>query len=68
MLDRTEAEVLCLLGEADENAPTSFKRSRGPYPPESTLVYYLGVELMDDNWLVISLDNGVVCDHHIDVT
>lgn len=75
MLDRnqlvgmTEAEVVQLLGSEDSNGPTSFKMSRTYFPPETTLVYYLGVDFMDTNWLVISLDaEGVVTDYCIDVT
>ena len=39
---------------------TSFKGDRTYYPPEDTLVYYLGVDMMDGVWLVISLEDGVV--------
>ena len=43
--------------------------SRTYSPPETTLVCYLGVDYMDTNWLVISLDaEGVVTDYCIDVT
>lgn len=75
MLDRnplvgmTEAEVIQLLGNEDAGGQTSFKISRRYFPPESTLVYYLGVDRIDNSWLVISLDgNGVVTDCCIDVT
>ena len=64
----TEAEVISLLGNEDNNEQTSFKISRDTYPPEQTLVYYLGVTSMDNNWLVISLENGVVTDYCMDVT
>lgn len=36
--------------------------------PEITLVYYIGVDLMDDVWLIISLENGVVTGYTFDVT
>jgi hypothetical protein len=62
-----EAEVVELLGQED-GGPTSFKITRGPYPPETTLVYYLGVVAVDESWLVISLEDGVVTDYCIDVT
>lgn len=75
MLDRnqligmTEAEVVQLLGNEDSDGQTSFKMSRSYFPPETTLVYYLGVDFMDTKWLVISLDaEGVVTDYCIDVT
>ena len=58
----TEAEVIALLGEEDSGERTSFKISKRYFPPETTLVYWLGVDFMDDNWLVVSLDDGVVTD------
>jgi hypothetical protein len=64
----TEAEVIQLLGDEDSNDITSFKNSKGVYAPESTLVYWLGVDFMDDNWLVISLDDSVVTDYCIGLT
>lgn len=63
-----EEDVLQLLGSEDSNTQTSFKISREDFPPESTLVYYLGVDFMDNSWLVISLDNGIVAGYCIDFT
>ncbi|MBD5162795.1 MAG: hypothetical protein HDT14_12460 [Oscillibacter sp.] len=69
LIGMTEADVIRLLGGEDAGGQTSFKISRDYFPPESTLVYYLGVDYMDNNWLVISLDDsGIVTDCHIDVT
>ena len=56
----TEEEVVALLGQEDGPGQTSFKGDRTYYAPEETLVYYLGVDLMDDVWLVISVEDGVV--------
>ena len=56
----TEEEVIALLGQEDGAGQTSFKGDRTYYAPEETLVYYLGVNLMDGVWLVISLEDGVV--------
>lgn len=66
----TEKEIICLLGEEEAyaNTKTSFKMSRIYFEPENTLVYYLGVDYMDDMWLVISLDDGVVSSYCIDIT
>lgn len=61
----TEDDVLQLLGSED-STQTSFKISKEDFPPESTLVYYLGVDFMDNSWLVISLDNGIVTGCRID--
>jgi hypothetical protein len=68
LLGMSEADVIQLLGDEDNNDKTSFKISKSYYPPESTLVYWLGVNLMDDNWLVISLDDHIVTDYCIDLT
>lgn len=68
LIGMTEREVIALLGEEDSNGQTSFKISKEYFPPESTLVYYLGVDIMDNNWLIISLQNDVVTDYCIDVT
>jgi hypothetical protein len=68
LVGMTEAEVVQLLGDEDSNDITSFKNSKGFYAPESTLVYWLGVDFMDDNWLVISIDDSVVTDYCIGLT
>lgn len=66
LIGMTEAEVLRLLGSEEGTEQTSFKSSKEYYPPEDTLVYYLGVDYMDAVWLVISLEHGVVIDYCID--
>ena len=70
LVGMTEEEVISLLGEEETYAKTkiSFKISRTYFEPENTLVYYLGVDYMDDMWLIISLDNGIVSSYCIDVT
>lgn len=60
LVGMTEEEVVALLGPEDGPEQTSFKGDRTYYPPEDTLVYYLGVGMMDGVWLVISLEDGVV--------
>ena len=70
LVGMTEEEVISLLGEEETyaNTKTSFKISRTYFEPENTLVYYLGVDYMDDMWLIISLDNGIVSSYCFDVT
>ena len=71
LVGMSEEEVTALLGPEEPNAPTSFKishASHGEFPPETTLVYYLGVDYMDTEWLVISLENGAVSEYCIDLT
>lgn len=68
LIGMSEADVIALLGNEDGDGQSSFKLSREYFPPESTLVYYLGADYMDDMWLVISTDGGVVTGYFIDVT
>lgn len=44
LVGMTEEEVVALLGPEDGPEQTSFKGDRTYYPPEDTLVYYLGVD------------------------
>ena len=67
LIGMSEADVIALLGTEDGDGQSSFKLNRDYFPPESTLVYYLGVNYMDDMWLVISTDGGVVTEYCIDV-
>ena len=60
LVGMTEEEVVALLGPEDGPEQTSFKGDRTYYPPEDTLVYYLGVDMMDGVWLILSLEGGVV--------
>ena len=62
-----EADVIALMGEEDSDK-SSFKISRKEFPPDTTLVYYLGVDFMDDQWLIISLADGIVYAYCIDVS
>ncbi len=70
LIRMTKEEIVTLLGEetSDANAHTSFKISNTYYEPESTLVYYLGADYIDSEWLIISLENNIVGDYCIDVT
>lgn len=64
----SEADVIALLGAEDGDGPASFKLSDKNYPPETTLVYHLGVEYIDSMWLIISISDGIVTEYLIDVT
>lgn len=64
----SEADVIALLGAEDGDGPASFKLSDKNYPPETTLVYHLGVEYIDNMWLIISIIDGIVTEYLIDVT
>ncbi len=64
----SENEIILLLGKETENAPERFKFPKGEFCDESTLTYYLGVDFMDDNWLIITIENGVAIDYKIGIT
>lgn len=68
LIGMTEAQVIELLGQEDGIAQTSFKISRDYYPAESTLVYYLGMDIMDGMWLILPMEDGVVVGIIEDVT
>lgn len=53
---------MLLLGNEDVRGSkqTSFKGDTSYYPAESTLVYYLGKEFVDDKWLILSINDGIV--------
>ncbi|MBD5475401.1 MAG: hypothetical protein HDR17_05375 [Lachnospiraceae bacterium] len=67
LIGMSELDVIQILGEEDSEQ-TSFKISRKYFPPDSTLVYYLGVDFMDNNWLILSLDDGIVTEYCLDVS
>lgn len=67
LLGLTEEEVTDLLGREDSQQ-SAFKIDRTYYPPESTLVYYIGEDLLERKWLILSLQNGIVDSISIDVT
>lgn len=68
LIGMSEADVIALLGNEDGDGQSSFKLSREYFPPESTLVYHLGVEYIDSMWLIISISDGIVTEYLIDVT
>ena len=68
LMGMSESDVIQLLGEEDSNDKTSFKISREYFPAESILVYWLGTEYMDDEWLIITISDGIVTEYCIDVT
>ena len=63
LIGMSEADVGQLLGQEDTDDITSFKQNQQYYTPGSTLVYWLGVPYMNDNWLVISTEHGIVTEY-----
>lgn len=60
LIGMTESQVIELLGQEDGKNQTSFKISKDDYPAESTLVYFLGIDIMDNMWLILPIENGEV--------
>ena len=67
LIGMQESEVIALLGEEDSER-CSFKISRAYFPPDTSLVYDLGVSYMDNIWLILSLQNGQVSAYCMDVS
>ena len=63
-----ESEIVKLLGAETEHAPTSFKNHKGQYPDEHHLTYFLGVDYMDGEWLVITIEHGIATGYFIGLT
>lgn len=58
LIGMPENDIIALLGEEDRQQ-SSFKGDPNYYPPETTLVYFIGTDFMDGRWLIISLKNGL---------
>lgn len=67
LIGMTMEEVTALLG-GEDSQQTSFKRSGEVYPPEETLVYYIGVDYMEELWLILSFADGQCVSYTVDVT
>ena len=67
IIGMNEQDIIKLLGKEDSEK-SSFKMSTEIFPPNTTLVYYLGVDYIDDEWLIISIQNGVAVSYCIDIT
>ncbi len=63
----TMEEVTALLGDEDSSQST-FKLSSTVYPPETTLVYYIGADYMEELWLILSFSEGKCVSYTVDVT
>ena len=65
----TEEEVTALVGSEDSQQ-SSFKLSGSgtTYPPETTLVYYIGKDHVDELWLILSFEDGICVSYTVDIT
>lgn len=63
-----EQEIISLLGEETEDAPIQFKVIEGVYPDANHLTYDLGTFYIDREWLIITVENGVVIQYVMGLT
>ncbi len=63
-----DSEIVKLLGAETQHAPTIFKNHKGQYPDENHLTYFLGVDYMDGEWLVITIEQGIATGYFIGLT
>lgn len=53
-----EEDVIALLGpETEGNQQTSFKDDHTYYAPDETMVYFIGQDMLEDVWLIFSLQD-----------
>lgn len=53
-----EEDVIALLGpETEGNQQTSFKGDHTYYAPDETMVYFIGQDMLEDVWLIFSLQD-----------
>lgn len=55
----SEQDVVELLGP-ETGQQATFKGDHNYYPPDSTIVYYMGQDLLEGEWLILPLKNGAV--------
>ena len=65
IIGMSENEIIELLGNETKPAPERFKHPRGEFANENNLTYELGVVYMDNEWLVITMENGIAVDYVI---
>ncbi len=67
MVGMSMEEVSALLG-GEDSSQSSFKLSGKTYPPETTLVYYVGTDRLEEMWLILSFEDGICTAITVDVT
>ena len=65
----TMEEVVALLGNEDSGQSSFGHSGTGTvYPPEKTLVYYIGKSSGEDLWFILSFEDGVCVGYTVNVT
>ena len=59
LVGMTEEGVLALLGNEDSQQSSFSPGGGAVYPPETSLVYYIGGQSGEDLWFILSFENGV---------
>ena len=68
LVGMSEDEVLKLLGPETYSRQTSFKGDRTYYPPDETLVYYIGDDWLERVYMILSLQDNKVAKISFGVT
>lgn len=65
----SEQDVISLLGEETNGSQqSSFKGDHTYYDPEETLVYYIGTDMLEGRWLILSIEEQKVVSISFGVT
>ena len=68
LTDMTMEEAAALLGEEDSQQSSFSPRGGAVYPPETSLVYFIGRKSGEDLWFILSFENGVCVSYAVETT
>ncbi len=66
LVGMTEAEAVALLGEEDSQRSSFSPQGGAVYPPDTSLVYYVGSKNGEELWFILSFENGVCVSHAVE--
>ena len=66
LVGMTMEEAVALLGEEDSQKNSFSPRGGAVYPPETSLVYYIGRKNGQELWFILSFDQGVCVSHAVE--
>ena len=66
LVGMTMEEAVALLGEEDSQRSSFSPRGGAVYPPETSLVYYIGRKNGQELWFILSFDKGVCVSHAVE--
>ena len=66
LMGMTMEEAVALLGEEDSQRSSFLPRGGAVYPPETSLVYYIGRKYGEELWFILSFDKGVCVSYAVE--